>query len=115
MRFAQTGVIQANIDATSSIALQCTKGTPYTVGLDAGRGAGATFHMRLMTGAGATIGYNIYKDAGHASIWGDTAAHVLSGTGTGKPENLTAYGRVPPQPTPQPGAYADTITVTVTY
>jgi spore coat protein U-like protein len=41
---------------------------------------------------------------------------VLSSSGTGNAQNVTVYGRVPSgQATVPPGAYADTVTVTVTY
>nr|WP_281033880.1 spore coat protein U domain-containing protein [Mesorhizobium sp. M4B.F.Ca.ET.049.02.1.2] len=36
-------------------------------------------------------------------------------TGVGTAQNLTVYGRVPPQTTPSPGVYTDTVIVTVTY
>ena len=36
---------------------------------------------------------------------------ALTGNGTG--QNYTVYGRVPPQTTPAPGTYTDTITVKV--
>jgi spore coat protein U domain-containing protein, fimbrial subunit CupE1/2/3/6 len=38
-----------------------------------------------------------------------------SATGNGASQNYTVYGRVWTQTTPEPGSYADTITVTVTY
>ncbi|WP_456749194.1 spore coat protein U domain-containing protein [Bradyrhizobium sp. USDA 4341] len=37
------------------------------------------------------------------------------GTGTALNQNISVYGRVPPQTSPPPGAYADTIVVTVTF
>lgn len=37
--FGTRGVIDANVDQTSTISVQCTNGTPYTVGLNAGNGA----------------------------------------------------------------------------
>ena len=40
---------------------------------------------------------------------------TVSATGTGMTQSLSIYGRVPPQATPRPGAYADTVTMTVTY
>jgi spore coat protein U-like protein len=38
-----------------------------------------------------------------------------SGTGSGSGQALTVYGRVGSQTTPSPGAYSDSVVVTVTY
>ncbi|WP_324764862.1 spore coat U domain-containing protein (plasmid) [Sinorhizobium meliloti] len=115
--FGTRGVIDANIDQTSTISVQCTNGTPYTVGLSAGGGAGATVAVRRMTGtASATVNYTIYRDAARTQIWGVTAGtDVVSGTGNGNVQNLTAYGRVPAQTTPAAGVYSDIVAITVTY
>lgn len=115
--FGAQGVIDANIDQSSTISIQCTDGTPYEVGLDAGAGSGATVATRLMTGpASATISYGLYQDAARSVLWGETTGvDVVTGTGDGNAQALTVYGRVPPQATPGAGVYADTVTVTVTY
>ncbi|AGA09922.1 spore coat U domain-containing protein [Sinorhizobium meliloti] len=115
--FGTRGVIDANVDQTSTISVQCTNGTPYTVGLNAGNGAGATVAVRRMTGpASATVNYTIYRDAARTQVWGVTAGgDVVSGTGNGNVQNLTAYGRVPPQTTPAAGVYSDIVAITVTY
>ena len=41
--------------------------------------------------------------------------NTLAGTGTGLAQSATVYGRIPPQATPSPGTYNDTIVVTLTY
>jgi spore coat protein U-like protein len=115
--FGTRGVIDANIDQTSTISVQCTNGTPYAVGLSAGSGSGATVGTRRMTGpASATVNYTIYRDAARTQVWGVTAGtDVVSGTGNGDAQSLTAYGRVPPQTTPAAGVYSDIVAITVTY
>lgn len=115
--YGAQGVLASNIDATTTLSVQCTDGTPYDIGLDAGTGAGATVATRLMTGPGsATIDYTLYSDAGRTTVWGDTiSTDTVSGTGDGTQQDYTVYGRVPPQATPAPGTYTDTITVTVTF
>jgi spore coat protein U-like protein len=116
LAFGSSGVIAANIDNTSTVTVQCTNTTPYNVGLNAGTGTGATVSNRLMTAGGATVGYALYSDSGRTTNWGNTVGtDTKSGTGNGSGQALTVYGRVPPQSTPAPGAYSDTITVTVTY
>lgn len=115
--FGTRGVIDANVDQTSTISVQCTNSTPYTVGLSAGGGAAATVAVRKMTGpASATIDYTIYRDAARTQVWGVTAGtDVVSGTGNGNAQPITAYGRVPPQTTPAAGVYSDIVAITVTY
>jgi spore coat protein U-like protein len=116
MNFGAAGVIAANIDQTSTIQVQCTNTTPYSVSLDAGTGTGATVAARKMTNGANTVTYSLYQDAGRATVWGNTiGTNTVPGTGNGASQAYTVFGRVPPQATPAPALYTDTITVTVTY
>jgi spore coat protein U-like protein len=116
MDFGSQGVLTANVDTTSTIAVQCTNTTPYNIGLDAGLGTGATVAMRKMSNGANTINYLLYSDSGRTTVWGNTAgSNTVAGTGNGASQNYTVYGRVPAQTTPAAAAYTDTITVTVTY
>lgn len=115
--FGSSGVIAANRDATSTLTVQCTNGTGYTIGLNQGAGSGATIANRLMSGAGAaTISYSLYSDVARATVWGNTiGTNTVSGSGNGAAQPYTVYGRVPPQTTPAAGPYTDTINVTLNY
>ncbi len=115
--FGANGVINANVDATGTLVVQCTNGTTYNIGLNAGTGTGATVAQRRMTGPGAAvINYGLFRDSGHATVWGNTiGTDTQAGTGNGAAQSLTVYGRVAPQTTPAPGSYTDTVTVTLTY
>jgi spore coat protein U-like protein len=114
--FGTTGVLTANVDNTSTLAVQCTNTTPYNVGLNAGLGSGATVAVRKLTNGANTINYSLYTTSGRTVVWGNTVGtDTQAGTGNGASQNYTVYGRVPPQTTPAPAAYTDTITVTVTY
>lgn len=117
LAFGNAGVITANLDAQSTISVQCTNTTPYTVGINAGNGAGATLAARKMTGpAAATVTYSVYRDAARTLVWGTTVGtDTVAGTGNGNAQPITVYGRVPPQAAPAAGGYTDTLTVTVTY
>ncbi len=117
LAFGTTGVIASSIATTNTIGVQCTNTTPYTVGLSAGSGTGATVAARQMTSAAnATVAYSVYHDAAHTQVWGVTAGtDTTAGTGTGAVQNYTAYGNVPAQNTPAAGSYTDQISVTVTY
>jgi spore coat protein U-like protein len=106
----------ANNDAQTTVAVQCTNTTPYSIGLDAGANGG-TVSTRLMKGSGsATVQYKLYQDPSHTVNWGNTATvDTNDQTGNGASQSYTIYGRVPPQTTPAPDTYNDTVTVTVTY
>jgi spore coat protein U-like protein len=116
LNFGTQGMLAANVDQSSTIQVTCTNTTPYTIGLDAGRGSGATVAARKLTSGGNTVSYALYADAAHTTIWGNTpSSDTVAGTGNGSAQSFTVYGRVPPQGAPVPGNYSDTITVTVMY
>ena len=103
--------------ASSTVSVTCTNTTPYNVGLSAGLGAGATVTSRKMTGpASALLAYGLFRDTGHTVGWGGTAGtDTVAGTGNGATQPITVYGQIPTAQYVVPGAYADTITVTVSY
>ena len=116
LNFGTVGIVTANIDASASFAVQCSNITPYNIGLDAGTTSGGTISTRLMTSGSATVSYKMYSNAPHTANWGNTVgSDTVSGTGNGSSQTLTVYGRVPPQATPAPATYNDTVTVTLTY
>jgi spore coat protein U-like protein len=107
----------AQLDQTGNVAVLCTNGTAYTIGLDAGSGTGATTSIRKMTGSlGGTLNYALYRDSGRTTNWGSTVGtDTQAGTGTGVLQNLTVYGRIISGQTPLAGSYTDTVLVTLTY
>ncbi len=116
LAFGSQSAISSNLDASSAIGVVCTNATPYTVGLSAGSGTGATVASRLLTNGAATIPYSIYQDVGRTQVWGATpSVDAEGGTGTGVVQTYNAYGRVAPISAPVAGPYSDTLSVTVTY
>ncbi|ALM52417.1 hypothetical protein BJB45_07805 [Halomonas huangheensis] len=115
--FGSAGVIDTAVEASSEIAVQCTSGTTYDIGLDEGQGTGATVATRFMTGPDSeTVTYSLYTEGGHTDVWGNTVGtDTASGTGTGSEQLYTVFGQVPEQEAPAPGTYTDVVTVTVTY
>lgn len=112
-----TGVIQSGIGADGSMGAQCANSTPYSIGLNAGAGSGATVTIRKMaTTADGAVNYMLYRDAAATQIWGDTInTNTLAATGAGAVQTFTVYGRVPAQTTPAAGNYTDTVQVVITY
>jgi spore coat protein U-like protein len=116
--FGSTGVLENNLDQNSTLSVTCTKGTPYTVALDAGSATGSTTDSRLLTSAAGSdaVKYNLYRDAARTQVWGQTAGNdTASDTGTGNAKTMTVYGRVPPQAVPAPDTYTSTVTATVVF
>ena len=122
LNFGTLGVLggaggSTNNDQTTTVAVQCTDTTPYDIGLDAGTTSGGSTTTRLLFNSSpATVQYKLYTDSGHTTNWGNTVStDTVSKTGNGASQTTTIYGRIPPQTTPAPGSYTDTVTVTVTY
>lgn len=109
-----TGVASTS---TSTVSATCTNTTPYNVGLSAGTATGATVTTRKMTGpSSAVLSYAIYQDSARTTNWGQTVGtDTIAGTGNGSAQVITVYGQIPAGQYVAPGAYADTITATVSY
>jgi len=111
-------------DATGSLVVDCTPGTPFEIGLNnglnpaTGATARATATNRRMTdGEGNYIPYGLWYDAGHTNPWGVAElGQAYSGTGTGEGQTIPIYGKVPAAATNVPqGTYSDTVTATLTF
>lgn len=117
--FGTVGLLTANVDASSTLTVQCTASAPYSIALNAGIGNGANVSTRRMTRSGGqqTVNYQLFSDANRTVPWGDGTGgtSTVGGTGTGTAQTIRVYGRVPPQTTPLAGAYVDTVTATITY
>jgi spore coat protein U-like protein len=116
LAFGTVGLLQANVDATSTISVTCTPNTPYQLGLNEGTAAGSTVDARLMANGTATMQFQMFSDAQRTQIWGNTdGTNTVGGSGNGQAANYTVYGRIPPQTAPGVGNYATEITATITY
>ncbi len=105
----------AAVNATSTLNVQCTSSTAYTIGLNAGTGSGATVTNRILTGTGGVhIGYSLFSDSSRLVNWG-LISNTVPGIGNGATQAITVYGRIAAGQPVTPGTYTDTITVTITY
>lgn len=106
-----------NIDATGTITATCSNTIPYTIALNAGTGVGASVATRRLTSGANTLNYALYRDLARTQLWGDGSlgTGMLAGTGTGAAQAITVYGRIPTGQAPALGAYADSVTVTITF
>ncbi len=110
------GVLATAVNVNTTLNITCTNTTPYNVGLNAGTGTGSSIASRVMSGTGAntsTVSFTLSQSAGGAN-WGNTqGTDTVSGTGSGTVQNLTVFGSIPAQATPQPDTYKSTIQATV--
>jgi spore coat protein U-like protein len=115
LNFGTVGLLAVNTGSTTTLSPVCTNGTPYNVGLNQGLN-GSSVTTRQMNAGSALVNYSLYSNSGRTTNWGNTVGtDTVAGTGTGSAQSLTVYGRIPPQTTPAPGTYNDTIVVTLTY
>lgn len=108
--------LSQNVDSTATITVTCNggqSGNGYYVLL--GNGLYANGSQRRMQGPGGYINYGLYQDAPRTVTWGNSNYNGVQGTGTGQPQSLTVYGRVPPQPVPGVGTFSDTVVITLSY
>lgn len=108
-----------DLEQQSSLEVNCSSGTAYSVSLDPGTGSGASTKKRAMTGikAGA-LSYTLYKDSGHTQVFGDTGAEVFDGlVGSGDPQPIPVHGLVSSVDNPNPleDNYADSVTATLSF
>jgi spore coat protein U-like protein len=108
------------INQTSTVSVRCTQGTTYSIGLNAG--TFGTIAARQMGFGAQRLNYSLFRDAARTQNWGNTPpTDTVAGSGTGIAAAYTAYtvyGQILDSAANQavtPGAYTDTITVTVTY
>lgn len=110
------GLLTTAVSANAALSVQCSVGTAYNVGLNAGLNGAGNINARKMVLGSNSVGYQLYRNLARTQIWGNTTnADTVAGTGTGNTQSLTVYGSVPPQTTPPAGTYNDTVIVTVTY
>ncbi len=115
-----TGNVTGNLDATTTLTVNCNNGALYHVGLNDGLNA-ATGQRRLASAAnpGQFVNYELYTDSTHTTRWGATAAGGtatdVDGTGNNADQTLTVYGRIAPTQSVGAGVYNDTITATIEF
>ncbi|HUE79482.1 MAG TPA: spore coat U domain-containing protein [Sphingomicrobium sp.] len=108
--------ISGTTDGTATVSVNCTGGGAYTVGL--GNGLHNVVAQRKLQSGANLLNYNLFKEVGHTSRWGDAGAELVSGTGSDAVQNLTVYGQIASGQTLVSGngtPYTDTILVSVNY
>lgn len=104
----------ANLDVAGSI--RYTQCIGLTLTLELGLGANPTGSTRRMrSAAGGFLTYEIFKNSGRTSVFGTgTNGLTLTAPASGA-QTVAIYGRVPAGQAVAPGAYTDTVAITLTF
>lgn len=104
------------LDATATVTIACTMGTPAMIGLDAGSNAVAS-QRRLTNGSSAYMNYQMFLDSTHTTVWGnDTTSQLDAGTAPSKePRAFPVYGRIPSGQDVPIGPFSDAAVATVNF
>ncbi|ADO48527.1 Csu type fimbrial protein [[Enterobacter] lignolyticus] len=115
-----------NTSASSTISVNCSKTTPYFIGLSPSsanggntNGAGAMSSVANAATNSDKVPYQLNQTSATGPVWGDTATSTtvgngVAGTGTGAAQTLTVYATAASADF-TPDSYADTVTVNVNY
>lgn len=108
------------LDTTGYLRIYCF-GLPYTLvvninqGQNPAAGSSCTSPRRQMSSAsGAKLAYGLYRDAGYSSPWGCNSS-VTANIPIFLDRTFNIYGRIPAGQMIPPGAYTDTLSVTITF
>lgn len=119
VNFDSTPLVQNFKSISQSIAITCTKGSSYTVGVS--NGANASGNVRRMKSGNNYMSYEIYKSNGTdrwgslgAERWASAASSGLSSDGLLRNYNYVAKV-LTTQTTPPAGSYIDTLVVDVVF
>ncbi|KFD20268.1 MULTISPECIES: Csu type fimbrial protein [Tatumella] len=122
LNFGSMSSIADNVDVAStpgagSIVVTCTPGTSISIALDYGlHGGSASERYMKNSDSTATLGYQLYQDAAHSTVWGSGSLAYSVASFPDTTQTYTLYGRLfPVTGLPTAGTYTDTITVTLTY
>ncbi len=105
---------------SGSVTYECFLALAVTIRINLSRGSAPSFSPRQMTSGANTLNYNLYRDAGRSTVWGD---------GTGgtsffqvsipllalRSSTVTVFGRIPALQDAAVGPYTDTVVATVVF
>lgn len=123
-------VVATPTDSTGQVTVSCTlipkaeaANVGYTISLSTGL-SGSMVSRTMLSGPNFLV-YNLYTTSGYAQVWGNGSSGSMAVGGSMKlgrssgtysdSRAHTVYGRIPPAQDVLPGAYSDSIVVTVTY
>jgi len=117
LMFPNSSLLSSAVRTTSNMTVQCSNSTAYKITFSAGTYGSSTTARKMRNQANSdVVSYQISNSLDGTSLGDGTSGTVaVTGTGDGAAHIQTLYGLVPPQTTPSPGDYKDTITATVLF
>jgi len=119
LNFASAPLVKDFAPVSQTIAITCTKGSTYTVGINNGNNAVGS--VRNMASGANRLSYEIYKGSttnrwgvSGTERWASTSASQVSTDGLLKSYQYTAR-ILATQNTPPAGSYTDTLVVDVAF
>jgi spore coat protein U-like protein len=103
----------ADLDATGTFDVRCTKGVAAQVGLD--NGGNYNGSTRRMAAGSEYLNYALYQNAARDQVW-DNGSNRYAYTAANKSaQTLTIYGRVPGGQDPGVGNFSDSVAAVVQF
>jgi spore coat protein U-like protein len=101
-------------DAVGSMAYECSANVAPRIQLGAGQGS---YGARELRSGGSSLRYDLYVDTGRQRVWGDGSAgtETVTGPASDEPVSVPIYGRIFRNQPVAPGAYGDTVVITLLF
>lgn len=108
------------LDGTGTVSVACTKGASATIGIGQGTNPNGSSTdaapKRRMASGTQKLRYDLYRDSGRTSVWGNTVATAKSYSAASvSTASITIYARMPAGQDVGAGDFSDTVTATITF
>ncbi len=104
------------VDALGSVVVTCPAGKTYDVRLNNGANAsGGQRRMRVVLGPASFLNYELYRNPARTQRFGNSGPERVNGVGSGLPQTIPVYARLPGAQVAPLGIHLDTIQVTLQF
>ena len=107
----------ADLDATATVALSCTRGSQAAISMNGGRAPVSGTALRALTASDSVLQYQIFRDSNRRDVWatGADALRFQATAAAGSRHEFIVYGRIPGGQEVAAGMYTDVVTATVDF
>ena len=108
----------SDVVSTGTVTYRCN-GSAHNITVGLTQGASSTFNPRQMEKGSEVLYYNLFRDASHSTIWGDstggTSVYSIANPPNNTNINLTVYGLVWAGQDVSAGSFSDTVTAVINF